>query len=730
MEIIEKAIDAEDYHANRYLKTRQYKDVAGRIVEEVAGYGDNIATHVHYEYDGAGNKTAVTDGNGNRTDYIYDDLNRLVRVVLPEAAVWNPETKTSQLKRAEIKYEYDANGNKVKEVAPTGHIVRFVYDELGRKIKTEWCYTDPSGTEHTVANKTFYDAAGNKVKVVDPLGKIAQFGYSAQGWLLWQKDTIGNVTSFTYDKVGNKLSATDPRGNATPNILNDYTIFYQYDDLYRITTGILPDETPEDLTDNPRISYTYDLDGNVLTEKQANGNTIHYTYTPRHWVDSQTVSLNGNNYKTTTQYDLVGNKIAVTDPSGNTTQFDYDVLNRLTTVFHPEGNFEAFAYDKNGNRTMVSDGRTNTTKTFYDALNRVIAITDALGNKTEYRYDIGSRRIGTLTPNGLLTVNQYNKVGWLMESKDPSGRVMKFDYDAAGNMVYSKDRRGTESLLTYNDLYQLENKSLTNGAQSQSVTFTYNTIGNLESISDNRITLGYDYDIFGRVKRTDQIHGSAGTTYSTNYRYDVMGNMTGIKYPGNSDWYAYNYDILGRLVSVPGFAGTVTTPGFTYDSGSRLSEVRSNNGVTTSFTFDKNGRMTGIRAAEPNSGNAFMDFGYTYDRANNIELRTNRITNKTNTYIYDQLNRMKSAKVAGDFEGEIPRDALNMNLLEKDILGQKQPLGTDVEISEEAIVMLDYASQSIVVDLWSETPNLSRILLTPAQPMHRVTPRNIKLFIK
>ena len=37
-----------------------------------------------------------------------------------------------------------------------------------------------------------------------------------------------------------------------------------------------------------------------------------------------------------------------------------------------------------------------------------------------------------------------------------------------------------------------------------------------------------------------------GSRYATEYRYDVMGQMTGIKYPNSSDWLAYDYESNGE----------------------------------------------------------------------------------------------------------------------------------------------------------------------------------------
>ena len=77
-----------------------------------------------------------------------------------------------------------------------------------------------------------------------------------------------------------------------------------------------------------------------------------------------------------------------------------------------------------------------------------------------------------------------------------------------------------------------------------------------------------------------------------------MGQMTGIRYPNSAEWLTYEYDKMGRLAAIPGFAGTKNKPGFRYDENSALQLARTDNGIVTTYKRDKNGRIIHIKAAK------------------------------------------------------------------------------------------------------------------------------------
>ena len=95
--------------------------LAGAAAEEP------LARTTVYDYDPAGNVTAVTDALGRVTRYEYDPLDRLVRTLDPAGN--------------ETLFSYDALGNLLTTTDPLGRTTRYDYDSLGRLVRV----TDPLG---------------------------------------------------------------------------------------------------------------------------------------------------------------------------------------------------------------------------------------------------------------------------------------------------------------------------------------------------------------------------------------------------------------------------------------------------------------------------------------------------------------------------------------------------------------------------------------------------------
>jgi YD repeat-containing protein len=119
-------------------------DLAGRLKAELKVGTGNFA----YEFDAAGNRTKVTDPDGNVTHYEYDKLNRLQyeRITLNGVML----TKS---------YDYDANGNLAEFTDRDGRRTVYQYDALNRRtLQTSY---DPAGSpsDQTAFG---YDQHGNR----------------------------------------------------------------------------------------------------------------------------------------------------------------------------------------------------------------------------------------------------------------------------------------------------------------------------------------------------------------------------------------------------------------------------------------------------------------------------------------------------------------------------------------------------------------------------------------
>src|SRR5262249_6761090 len=133
-------------------------------------------------------------------------------------------------------------------------------------------------------------------------------------------DADGNstplISTYTYDGNGNALTETDRRG-----ILHVMT----YDVLNRletVTIGSIKTGT-----------YTYDAAGNRLTDTDLHGHTTSYGYDGLYRSVTKTLPL--TQYVETTQYDRVGNVLSKTDANGHGATMTYDGVNRLLSSTSP-----------------------------------------------------------------------------------------------------------------------------------------------------------------------------------------------------------------------------------------------------------------------------------------------------------------------------------------------------------------------------------------------------------
>ena len=148
---------------------------------------------------------------------------------------------------------------------------------------------------------------------------------------------------------------------------------------------------------NETTSYTYDLNGNMLTMKDGKGNITTYEYNSanklKRKIDHGGISyVEGKNVynpaKTVTyKYYDNGNVQEMLDRNGNTTEYTYDCHGRVLLETNGDKSI-GYTYDSNGNQlTVTEDGKNTTTRT-YDELGRVLTKDVPNIGKVEYTYDI------------------------------------------------------------------------------------------------------------------------------------------------------------------------------------------------------------------------------------------------------------------------------------------------------------------------------------------------------
>jgi YD repeat-containing protein len=150
--------------------------------------------------------------------------------------------------------------------------------------------------------------------------------------------------------------------------------------------------------------------------------------------------------------DAIGNVRSTTDSIGNTTSFDYDVLNRQVKVTDAKGGITGTNYNAMGNVAKITDSVGNSTTYTYDAIDRLITDTNRLGFSRSYVYDAAGNRVAMVDRNNRKTTYAYDSLNrqtsenWV-GAGGLSLRAIGYTFDAAGNIltVTDPDAKGATS---------------------------------------------------------------------------------------------------------------------------------------------------------------------------------------------------------------------------------------------------------------------------------------------
>ncbi len=558
--------------------------------------------------------TSVTDAKGNTTSFEYDLLGRVIKKTFPDLS--------------ELEAVYDDQNNKATLYDELDHPVTRYYDGLGRLTKIEWYLspavnltetytytylneiatrTDPGGHTYTYeydsqgrSKKTvnpdstyqevYYDDISNTISVFDEKQHKKEYHYSWNGLLLWVKEYTNSTeyvfTQYNYDSSGNLTSFTDANGNTTS---------YFYDSFFGMTRTTYPDSTTEE--------YTYDAVGNLLQKKDANG-TTQLTYNAIYqlieavYPDQTSVSF---------AYDAGGNRILMTDPEG-TTSYSYDSRNRCTSITRTiEGEVYTVnrVYDAASRLVSLTYPDQSTVSYEYDPLNRVTSVP----GYAQFTYTADSLVESIVYGNNVMTSYQYDTchrpVAIAAQKNGTDLLLMSYQYDSVGNvtqMGYSRrcaDQQWVQSVETFQ--YDALDRLLSAQGDYGVITYAYDSAGN--RVMQNDLT--YTYSSVNEL-----LSMSDGTTFT----YDGNGN-TLTKTRGTDTW------------------------SYTYDTRNLLVQVKKNEQVLASYSYDGDGcRIKKTEWVEPLQ--EYHTTIYIYS-GESVIYEKNVTTGASATYIYGPTGRME-----------------------------------------------------------------------------------------
>ena len=458
---------------------------------------DNLGQTTRYSYDSRDNKTELRDAQystleselipdplglsltrinkaGNRTEYFYDGINRMISEVreLRVDGQGANSVDTSVFANRDglivMDYEYDANSRLIAQADdgstagdqntsigviessnPLGNVTRYQYDDLNRHART--IYDDA-----TTLGK-FYDADHNLIRYIDPNGSIHDQFYDGLNRLL--SHDIIRATSSSAHPLGGFKDRTVTWAIAGTTIQE-----FEYDGLSRITRSF-DNNSPEDLDDDSEVTRAYDSLSRVLEEVQngepvssqwagddnrlkllySGPREVSYTYDNLDRIDTIGDAITS----VIADYDYIGRWRILERSYANNTALSfldaarqsavgYDNLRRIVNLEHRNNSNSALAgfsysYDRANNKlNEIKTHQANATESYlYDSKYRLTQTTDLDEVIETYELDGANNRVNV---DGVQTLpNNLNEYGTFQ------GRVLL--YDDNGNLVDDGDLR-------------------------------------------------------------------------------------------------------------------------------------------------------------------------------------------------------------------------------------------------------------------------------------------------
>ena len=406
----------------------------------------------------------------------------------------------------------------------------------------------------------------------------------------------------------------------------------------------------------------YDTFGNMTRVQVCASSAEQTGYTSPVTLASYTYEGNVNNGRLATM--AYGN--------GDSVSYTYDAFDRQRTAAYNDGT--TYHYDYSGDndlaRQYVTDGSGAVTEQYsyqYDSLGRLIhsrqsTANGALIQSTQHMYDAANRMTSQSWQFGTgLYRQQYSYTGVKADGTADSsvdGTISAITTTIPGQLDVT-------SKYEYNDLRQLEKKTVTVPNQNRGTTtvytrgYTYAVIAEDDGCNRMGTRLASTAYTFGSSSRSfDYTYDAAGniqtvTTGGTNvpaaaasktYTYDAQGQLATETNGGASR--AYAYDTVGNIRSVTTDGAVIKSFGYTNPSWPDLLTSVTSGSTTKDILYEGQTQTSDL----PASGNPVTYYNgkdYTFTWTKGRQLASATVDGKQISYTYD-MSGVRSGKQVGD----------------------------------------------------------------------------------
>jgi RHS repeat-associated protein len=533
-----------------------------------------------------------------------DPLNHAVTRAYSTSFAGAYATTVTNMLNQSANNNYDFNtGLLTSTTDPNNLTTSFSYDSMWRVASI----TAPDGGVSTITHQesTFpFSSTLNKpinlsqtettTNVLDGLGRLTQSQLTS--------DPQGTVyTDTAYDALGRVATVSNPYRTGNDPTTTTGTTTYGYDSLGRKTSETYPDGSvlttaycgPSTLVTDPTGKWRRSrVDGlgrlAEVDEPNAPGATVNANGCPGTgepiWI-------------TTYGYDTLGNLTSVLQNGSHQRSFVYDSLSRLLTSTNPEVGQISYAYNNDSVLISKTDARGTTTN--YSPSDSPI---DVLHRVTKVTYSNSD-------PSVTFAYDQTNCLG-LSACQNIGHRTSMTDAAGSESWAYQVDA------TNYRDLHVDQR---TTNSITKTSTYYLDLAGNVtQAVYPTGRVVNYAFDAANRPKTAAD--GSNGITYATDFQTAPTGCLSGaVCYTPQGTFYALS---IGQS---SGFTGLNLT--HTYNNRLQPNEFKASssggNAIDISYGF-----------VDPLTNH---NAGHVYSTTNNLD------TTRSQTFTYDQLNRITSA---------------------------------------------------------------------------------------
>jgi RHS repeat-associated protein len=394
--------------------------------------------------------------------------------------------------------------------------------------------------------------------------------------------------------------------------------------------------------------------GALMAVIHHNGSRVTHTYSDLN-NPNYVASTTDENLKTTyyDRYEVPGfppdpdnpNRVwRIRYPDYGEELFTYNHFGQVTWHRLTSGGEERFTYDTRGLKETYTPPQTpsdltpwnNPTRYFYYTTgphkDRLRYVQDPRGNTTEYQYNLRGLVTKVIHPDTKFIENEYNDDGTLRWTTDELRHKTTYTYDEYKRVTGVKNHLDESITTSY----------APNGVNPfwHTTSLIYTTTSHLQKVT------AYGYDANFRRKWMTVAPGTNDEA-TTQYTYDEVGNLATTVDPRPWITTSYQYDDRNRRQSVKNEALDETTTVLYDDAGNKKRETRPD-GAFRTWDYDAMNRLWHAydwRTNEEPTANQTTT--YQNDHSGNV-LSITDTKNAVYSFLYDELNRKKSATYPGD----------------------------------------------------------------------------------